>query len=134
MKRLTAAHAAGDLRELLCIEMEWLGEESSNLASATDAKLKVCYVVLKEQIAELNAQTKYLAFAPEYAVPDRFRHPCTGDIAHPVHIISDLRQEGFRHENTLAVLRAGGKPCQKMITGWADEQARSMTAERRIFG
>lgn len=111
MKRLTVAHAAGELRELLRIEMEWLGEESSNLASATDAKLKVYYVVLKEQIAEVKAQTEHLAFAPEYAVPGR-----------------------FRHENMLAVLRAGGKPCQKMITGWADEQARHMTAERRIFG
>ncbi|MBL9178292.1 MAG: hypothetical protein JNM65_09525 [Verrucomicrobiaceae bacterium] len=134
MKRLTAAHAAGDLRELLCIEMEWLGEEPSNLASATDAKLKVYYVVLKEQIAAVKAQTEYLAFAPEYAVLDRFCHPYTGDIAHPVHIISDLRQEGFRHENILAVLRAGGKPCQKMITGWTDEQVRSMAAERCIFG
>ena len=34
MKRLTSAYAAGDLRELLRIELEWLGEESSNLAAA----------------------------------------------------------------------------------------------------
>ena len=46
MKRLTTAHAAGDLRELLAIEMEWLGEESSNLAAATDEKLKVYCAVL----------------------------------------------------------------------------------------
>lgn len=134
MKRLTTAHAAGDLRELLCIELEWLGEESSNLASATDEKLKVYCAVLKEQIAEVKAQTENLTFTPEYAVLDRFRHPYTGNIAHPDYIISDLRQESFRHEDMVAILRAGGKPCQKMITGWADDQAREMAHERRIFG
>ena len=41
MKRLTAAYAAVDLRELLQIEMEWLGEEASNLATAGEEKLKV---------------------------------------------------------------------------------------------
>lgn len=134
MKRLTAAHAAGDLRVLLCIEMEWRGEESSNLASATDAKLKVYYFVLKEHDRRGQGADGVPGICAGVCRARPLSPSCTGDIAHPVHIISDLRQEGFRHENMLAVLRAGGKPCQKTITGWADERARSMAAERRIFG
>lgn len=134
MKRLTTAHAAGDLRELLSIEMEWLGEESSNLAAATEEKLKVYCAVLKEQIAEVKAQTDGLMFAPEYAVLDRFRHPYTGIVALPFYIKSDLIEDMDRHEGMLEVLRAGGKPCQQMMNRWADDQARELLAERRIFG
>jgi hypothetical protein len=134
MKRLTTAHEAGDLRELLCIEMEWLGEESSNLAAATDEKLKVYCAVLKEQIAEVKAQTDGLMFSPEYSALDRFRHPYTGIVPLPVYIKSDLTEDIYRHEDMLEVLRAGGKPCQQMMTRWADDQARELAQERRIFG
>ncbi len=134
MKRLTTAHASGDLRELLAIEMEWLGEESSNLAVATDEKLKVYCAVLKEQIAEVKAQTDSLMFAPEYAVLDRFRRPYTGIVPLPVYIKIDLTEAIHRHEHMVEALRAGGKPCHKMMTRWADDQARMMAEERRIFG
>lgn len=134
MKRLTTAHAAGDLRELLCIEMEWLGEESSNLAAATDEKLKVYCAVLKEQIAEVKAQTHNMMFSPEYAVLDRFRSPYSGIVPLPVYIKSELTEDLFRHEDMLEILRAGGKPCQQMMNRWADDQARELAVERRIFG
>ena len=134
MKRLTTAHASGDLHELLSIEMEWLGEESSNLGAATDEKLKVYCSVLKEQIGEVNAQTDMLMFAPEYAMLDRFRHPFTGIVPLPVYIKSDLTEELHRHEGMLKVLRAGGRHCQQMMIRWAEDQARELAAQRRIFG
>ena len=134
MKRLTTAHSAADLREMLCIEMEWLGEESSNLATATDEKLKVYCSVLKEQIVEVKTQTENLHLAPAYAVLDRFRQPFTGTLLPSAYILSDLTREVFLHEEILEVLRAGGQPCQQMMNRWADEQAREMADERRIFG
>ena len=65
MKRLTSAYAAGDLRELLRIELEWLGEESSNLAAAGDEKLKVYSLILKEQIDEVKSRTFTLMNEPQ---------------------------------------------------------------------
>lgn len=67
MKRLTSAHAAGDLRELLRIEMEWLGEEASNLAAAGDEKLKVYSLILKEQIDDVKSRTFTLKDEPQYS-------------------------------------------------------------------
>ena len=67
MKRLTSAHAAGDLRELLRIELEWLGEEASNLAAAGDEKLKVYSLILKEQIDDVKSRTFTLIDEPQYS-------------------------------------------------------------------
>ena len=133
MKRLTSAHASGDLRELLCIEMEWLGVEATNLATATDEKLKVYCTVLKEQIAETKAQTQSLMFAPEYAALDRFRHPYSGIVSLPTLIKEDLTEDIERHEDMFAVLRRGGKECQRMLNRWADDEIRARAEERRIF-
>ncbi len=75
MKRLTTAHAAGDLREMLVIEMEWLGEEADNLAKASDDKLEVYALVLKEQVTEIRQQTRDLFLQPEFTPLRRFISP-----------------------------------------------------------
>ena len=134
MKRLTTAHASGDLRELLCIEMEWLGVEASNLTSASDEKLKIYCTVLKEQIAEMKERTSNLMFAPEYAFLDRFRNPFTGHIPPAFYIKQDLTDDLARHEEMVHVLQAGGEPCRQMLHSWADDRARDEAAKRRIFG
>jgi hypothetical protein len=126
MKRLTTAHAASDLRELLAIEMEWLGEESSNLAAATDDKLKVYCSVLKEQIDEQKHRTQSLIHEPQYAAMGRFVHPYFGTVNRPEVIEDELLEEIDRHEHMIAVLRSGGENRRQMIHRWADDHTRAM--------
>jgi len=126
MKRLTTAHAAADLRELLAIEMEWLGEEASNLAAATDEKLKVYCGVLKEQIDEMKGRTMSLIHEPQYLAMSRFIHPYFGSIIPPGLIEAELRDEIDRHEHMISVLKTGGAPCRQMINRWADDHARAL--------
>ena len=126
MKRLTTAHAASDLRELLAIEMEWLGEESSNLTAATDEKLKVYCGVLKEQIDEMKSRTMSLIHEPQYMAMSRFVHPYFGSISPPNFIEADLRHEIDRHEQMIEVLGSRGEQCRKMINRWADDHARAL--------
>lgn len=133
MKRLTTAHASGDLRELLCIEMEWLGVEASNLATASDEKLKVYCAVLKEQIAEVKTQTESLIYQPQYAAMERFRTGFGGVIPLPAYIREDLVHEIGRHQQMLDVLEKGGAGCQAMMNDWADHHARAMKRVRLPF-
>jgi hypothetical protein len=46
--------------------VEWLGEEATNLANASDEKRQVYCIVLKEQIAELKQQIIRLSYEPQY--------------------------------------------------------------------
>ncbi|MBE2285684.1 MAG: hypothetical protein IAE77_19635 [Prosthecobacter sp.] len=133
MKRLTTAHASGDLRELLSIEMEWLGVEASNLASATDEKLKVYCTVLKEQIAEIKMQMRFLMDQPQYAVLHRFANGLMGYVPNPAYIKADLRDELSRHQGMLSVLQNGGAERAKMINRWADDHSRTMREDAFSF-
>jgi hypothetical protein len=126
MKRLTTAHSTGNLRELLSIEMEWLGVEASNLTSATDDKLKVYCTVLKEQIAELKMQMHFLLDQPQYAILHRFANRLMGFVPNPTQIKKDLLNDIKHHKEMLNVLQQGGAPCTRMISRWADEHARTM--------
>jgi hypothetical protein len=128
MKRLTAAAAADDLRELLSIEMEWLGVESSSLAQATDEKLKGYATVLKEQLELLNFQTSQLLLEPQYAVLRRFQHPFLPVILPFPRLKSEMHDEMDRLQGMLDILRAGGPECVAMVNEWAEEMARD---ERR---
>lgn len=133
MKRLTTAHAEGDLRELLAIEMEWLGEEASNLTAATDEKLKVYCGVLKEQIDEMKYRTRMLIQEPQYMPMSRFMHPYFGSIRPPGLIEDELSDEIDRFENMIRILKAGGDRRRQMIQGWADDHARAMKEPRVPF-
>lgn len=129
MKRLTTAHASGDLRELLSIEMEWLGVEASNLTSATDEKLKVYCTVLKEQIAEMKKQAHFLMDQPQYAVLHRFANRLMGFIPNLTHQKKDLLKDIKNGTEILNLLQMGGAERSRMINRWADDHARSMREE-----
>jgi len=133
MKRLTTAHALGDLRELLSIEMEWLGVEASNLTSATDEKLKVYCTVLKEQIAEIKMQMHFILDQPQYSVLHRFANRLMGFVPNPASIKKDLLEDIKRHKEMLSVLQVGGADCAKMLRRWADDHARSMHEDDFLF-
>jgi hypothetical protein len=124
MQRLNSAYSSNDLREMLQLEMEWLGEEATNLATAGDDKLKVYCIVLKEQIASLKRQTHDLSFEPQYGPLQRFRDPYFGTLASPVTIKRDLNYELRRHREMLEVLSANNAASRKMIYEWADANAR----------
>jgi len=125
MKRLTSAYAAADLRELLRIEMEWLGEESSNLATAGDAKLKIYSMILKEQIAEIKVQTESLVYQPQYSPLRRFIDDFIGYMPEPMEIELGLRDELDRHQSMLQLLKRGDGEARKMVNDWADSHARA---------
>jgi len=127
MKRLTTAYSKGDLRDLLEIEMEWLGEEESNLTRASDEKLKVYCMVLKEQIAELKEQTYYLIEEPQYDPLRRFVHPVSGRPQPADRIKMTLIDENANLAEILIEFRAGGAAQRKMINQWAEDHARAMT-------
>ena len=122
--RLNSTYAAEDLREMLQLEMEWLGEEATNLATAGDAKLKVYCMVLKEQIGDLKRQTHHLLDLPQYGPLRRFRHPYYGTLANPVTLKRTFRAELLRHREMLETLSAKDAAARRMIYQWADENAR----------
>ena len=125
MKRLTAAYAAVDLRELLQIEMEWLGEEASNLATAGEEKLKVYCSVLKEQIADVKHQIAWLIDQPQYGLLHRFVNPVVGTLPHPDRIILGL-QKSLNHLLSLKnTLQSGGDEVHGMLEQWADDRQRA---------
>jgi hypothetical protein len=123
MKRLTAANASGDLHSMLAIEMEWLGEESVNLTKATDEKLRVYSMVLKEQIDELKEQSHTLIMEPEYSPLHRFIG--YGNSTDIVFIQMKLQDQILGLSEMLAALHKGGAAARDVINRTADHHARS---------
>ena len=107
MKRLTAAHGAGDLHELLKIEMEWLGEESDNLTKASEEKLKIYHAVLKEQIREVKLQTESLHYQPQYQTLHRFSDDYFGCLPNVPVLIRERKQEIVINSKLYATLLEG---------------------------
>ena len=128
MKRLNTAYAVDDLREMLQLEMEWLGEEATNLATAGDEKLKVYCTVLKEQIAGLKRQIHLLPNEPQYGPLQRFRDPYYGTVANPPSIKHELHAELRHHRDMLEILSANDAASRRMIYDWADNHARRSAA------
>jgi hypothetical protein len=123
MQRLNTAYAANDLREMLQLEMEWLGEEATNLATAGDEKLKVYCMVLKEQITDLKRQTRQLPHEPQYGPLRRFMDPFYGTIASPATIRRELRESLRHHRSMLETLDSNNAASRRMIQEWTDEHA-----------
>lgn len=124
MKRLTSAHAAGDLRELLRIEMEWLGEESSNLAEAGDEKLRVYSLILKEQIEEVKLRTTMLMDEPQYFALRRITDGFSGYIYPTRQIKNQLVAEVSENQAVLKSLQDGDAAARRIINRWADDRLR----------
>lgn len=123
MKRLNTAQAGGDLRDMLAIEMEWLGEESGNLAKASDEKLRIYSMVLKEQLDDLREQTHMLIHEPKYDPLLRFMGPF-GSRPNPSVIKPGLLDEISRLEEMTEILRQGDTHTRTLLHQWADAHAR----------
>ena len=108
---------------MLQLEMEWLGEEATNLATAGDQKLQVYCMVLKEQIDDLKRQTHHLPDEPQYGPLQRFRDPFFGTLASPVTIRRGLREDLKRHRGMLEILARNDAASRRMIYEWVDEHA-----------
>jgi hypothetical protein len=131
MKRLTTAYADGDLRQLLQIEMEWLGEEATNLSAAGDEKLKVYSAVLKEQIQEQKQRTNWLADEPQYSPLRRFTDPYTGKMASPTRILRDLKDNLHHLNEMLEGFRKTKSGRRALLEALADQHEHSLM--RRDF-
>lgn len=123
MKRLTSAYKNGDLRDMLLLEMEWLGEESANLVAAGEEKLRVYCQVLKEQIAELRQQTAQLIREPQYGPLRRFIDPFTGKPENSAQAKRELQSQVMEYRRMYKTLAAGDAESRKMIQEWADHHA-----------
>lgn len=121
MQRLNTAYAVNDLREMLQLEMEWLGEEVTNLATAGDEKLKIYCMVLKEQISDLKRHTHDLAYEPQYGPLQRFRDPFFGTLASPKTIKRELQSHLRHHREMVEILNANNAASRRMIYEWVDE-------------
>ena len=121
MQRLNTAYAVNDLREMLQLEMEWLGEEATNLATAGDEKLKIYCMVLKEQIIDLKRHTHDLQYEPQYGPLQRFRDPFFGTLASPKTIKRELQGHLRHHREMVEILNANNAASRRMIYEWVDE-------------
>ncbi len=125
MKRLTTAYENGDLRGLLEIELEWLGDVAGNLAAATDEKLRAYSMVLKEQIEEVLDRIDNLPDSPRYQrMFDALRRfsPWTDDLFQARFLL----EEGVaQHRKMLEILKAGDAETRKLIATWVDSHARA---------
>ncbi|MBK1880816.1 hypothetical protein JIN85_00230 [Luteolibacter pohnpeiensis] len=124
MQRLNAAYEADDLREMLQLEMEWLGETSSNLMNAGDAQLGVYCQVLEEQITDQKKRTLTMLAEPQYGPLRRFQHPATGNIASSYLIKSELQRELEHQQKMVSLLSKNNAVARRLVQEWADEYAR----------
>ena len=129
MKRLTSAYAAGDLRELLRIELEWLGEESSNLAAAGDEKLKVYSLILKEQIDEVKSRTFTLINEPQYSSLRRISNGFSRQIPRTDLLKRGLVDKVRDNQELLKSLQKGDAVARKILNQWADVHFQEMEDE-----
>jgi hypothetical protein len=133
MKRLTQAYAEENLRELLAIEMEWMGAESSNLARATDEKLTVYSRVLKEQIDGLELRTMRLRHEPQYTPLQRFSHPFFRYIPPIATLKEEILEDVERFKHLLARLQAGPPHSTRTLNTWAEAVAREPQRDAWAF-
>jgi hypothetical protein len=68
MQEVTAAYGRGDLHTLLRLELEWINEAGGVAGGLSDEKLRAYTELLKEQVAQLEAECQDLCFHPRYAV------------------------------------------------------------------
>jgi hypothetical protein len=66
MQEVTAAYARKDLHTLLRLELEWIHREESAHARMTDEKLDAYSQLLRDQVADLEAETAALPYSPRY--------------------------------------------------------------------
>lgn len=129
MKRLTSAYAAGDLRELLRIELEWLGEESSNLAAAGDEKLKVYSLILKEQIDDVKSRTFTLMDEPQYSSLRRIMDDFSRQIPRTDLLKQSLAANVRDNQELLKSLQKGDAAARRILHQWLDVHFEEMEGD-----
>ncbi|PAW61707.1 MAG: hypothetical protein B9S37_04515 [Verrucomicrobiia bacterium Tous-C3TDCM] len=121
MKRLTSAYAEGDLRELLQIEMEWMGHENSGLHSASIEKLSIYISVLKEQVADWKNRIDQIAYEAPYAKIARFIHPFLRRPDHPQAVVKAFSNMIAENEPLIRVLSRMDDQTRECIKRWSRE-------------
>jgi hypothetical protein len=134
MKRLTVAHAEGDLGELLRIEMEWLGEESENLGKASEEKLLIYQAVLREQIRDLKQKTDTLFWQPQYNTLSRFISPPLMRIPSLSSLGKEWGMELQKCREILRELEQGDTAVRHTLKDWAETHHQVILKERNNFG
>jgi hypothetical protein len=66
MQEVTAAYASKDLHTLLRLELEWIHREENAHARMTDEKLDAYSQLLRDQVADLEAEAAALPYSPKY--------------------------------------------------------------------
>lgn len=119
MQDVTAAYGRNDLRSLLQLELEWLGDAGVDAARLSDDKLRAYTAVLKEQAAELQSEVQSLRFHPRYA-------PLLTDSPWGFPVLLDGPSELRRLEAVLATLDAG---LERLRSDHAIEEVRGAIRE-----
>ena len=72
MKKVTVAYNNKDIATLLKMEMEWVTNETNNLDSLSDDKLKMYISTLKEQVKELEMESIQMQYHPRFKPINEF--------------------------------------------------------------
>jgi len=72
MKKVTVAYNNKDIATLLRLELEWVANETNNLESLSEDKLKVYIATLKQQVSELEMENAQLYHHPRFHVISEF--------------------------------------------------------------
>jgi len=122
MQEVTAAYARNDLHTLLRLELEWLDGERTDAARLTDETLGAYTQLLKQQVAELEAECMELPFHPRY-------QPLLGaDGPFGIPILIDGPAEVHRLDLVIAGLRSA---LERMATGRARHEVRGLIQAHR---
>ncbi|NJM16806.1 MAG: hypothetical protein HC896_16830 [Bacteroidales bacterium] len=113
MKKVTAAYKAKDLSALLKLELEWVAEETHNLANLSDEKLASYIASLKEQVHELQMEKTAQCYNPRY-------EPINDLPLHNKHVALKqiMREEKGLHTHLSSLKRLAGdlsKPVPKKL-------------------
>jgi hypothetical protein len=111
---------------LLRIELEWLGEESSNLAAAGDEKLKVYSLILKEQIDEVKSRTFTLMNEPQYFSLRRITNGFSRQIPRTDLLKRSLVDKVRDNQELLKSLQKGDAGARKILHQWLDVHSEEM--------
>ena len=103
-----------------------LSANAANLATATDEKLRIYSLILKEQTDEIKERKHMLSYEPRYRILDRFVDRIY-QIFNPERSKSHLSAEAQRLREMIAILEQGGTPAQKLLHQFADAHARANT-------
>ena len=100
MQEVTAAYAGKDLHTLLRLELEWIHREESDQTRMTAEKLDAYSLLLRDQVADLEAEAAALPYSPRY-------HPLVQEVGpFGIGLQLDGRAEARRLDDLMVSLSA----------------------------